>query len=475
MALSDNADPKDASSTPHARPEGSPSSPGSKRGRSGLAWVFSILAAVVTVAAAGGLVWQIKAAAVPETGTFTPPEAYPPDEPPEVVAALDQGAPVPDLASLLPRLLDDRRFSGDLSAAFADATTGEVLFEQDGSTPMTPASSMKVVTGVAAFEHLGPEFRIPTTVVEGPDDDSVVLVAGGDVAMTVDGQGYYGEGASLTELAEAVLEARDGVAPSTVYLDTGIFDDKVNADGVPMSDLNLYTAPAAPIMIDGGRIDNSEQYTPHHRDPAMHAAEVFAGLVGAATAVEGTAADGAAELATVHSEPLTALVDSLILSSDNELADAVGFQTALAVEGEMTWDALGRAHMATLESLGVDTTGLVLNDGSGMSPTNRLTANAFTQLLMGAAASEASMVFESLPVAGYSGSLLQRFGTATEGNGVVRAKTGTLSGVSSLTGSVMTDDGRLIVFSMISNDHTNAQAVETAMDEVTAAVSQCGC
>lgn len=435
---------------------------------------FGIFAAIVIVAAAAGLVWQISAVAVPRTGTFTPPEAYPPGEPAEVLAAADRDAPVPDLTSVLPELLTDPRFSSDLSVVFADAFTGEVLFEQDGAKPMTPASSMKTVTAVSALTHLGAEYRIPTTVVEGPDEDSVVLVGGGDVTLTVDGEGYYEGGASLTELAEAVLEARGGDAPSTVYLDTSLFADTVNAPGVPMSDLNLYTAPAAPLMIDGGRIDASTHYTPHHEDPAMAAASVFADLLGADTVTEGVAADGAEELAAVYSEPLASLVDFFILTSDNELADAVAFQTALAVEGEMTWAAIGRAHMATLESLGVDTTGLVLNDGSGMSPADRITANAFTQMLTAAVSTPASSLFEALPVAGWSGSLEDHFATAAEGEGSVRAKTGTLTGVSSLTGTVMTDDGRLVVFSIISNGGSGG-GVKDAMDEVTTAVSLCGC
>src|SRR5690606_36521515 len=149
-------------------------------------------------------------------------------------------------------------------------------------------------------------------------------------------------------------------------------------------------------------------------------------------------AQGAAELATVHSEPIAALSDMLILTSDNELADAVAFQTALAVEGEMTWATIGRAHLATLESLGVDTTGLVFNDGSGLSPANRITTNAFTQLLTAAVSSGAGSVFQSMPVSGWSGSLAERFESAEEGDGSVRAKTGTLTGVASLTGSAMT-------------------------------------
>ncbi|MCD0444310.1 D-alanyl-D-alanine carboxypeptidase/D-alanyl-D-alanine-endopeptidase [Glycomyces sp. A-F 0318] len=486
MSLSDNADPKVASSAPHAGPAATvppkPAQPGRARRRRALTGVLAGLAVVVTVAAAGGLVWQFAAVANPATGTFTPPEAYPPADPAPVLASSDTDAPVPDLASVLPALLDDDRLNGSASASFADALTGEVLFEQEGTTPLAPASSMKVVTAVAALQNLGAEYRIPTTVVEGPTEDSVVLVAGGDPTLTIDGEGYYTDyaaGASLAELAGLVLEARGGTVPTTVYLDTSVFTDTVNAAGVTMSELYTSTAPMAPIMVDGGRTDNTLKYSPHHTDPALVAAQEFAEVLGASQVEAGTAPEGAAELAAVYSAPLAALVDSFILTSDNLLSDAVALQTALVVGGEMTWAAMAAAHQSTLQDLGVDTAGLVFHDGSGLSPTDRMTANAFTQLLLGAVGSQASSVFESLPVAGYSGTLWDRFETADDGKGIVRAKTGTLtepSGVISLTGTLTTADGRQVIFSLISNGHTSGEnAVETAMDEITAAVATCGC
>jgi D-alanyl-D-alanine carboxypeptidase/D-alanyl-D-alanine-endopeptidase (penicillin-binding protein 4) len=306
-----------------------------------------------------------------------------------------------------------------------------------------------------------------------------VLVAGGDPTLTVDGEGYYDDyakGASLAELAEMVLEARGGTAPTTVYLDTSVFTDDPKGEGVPTDDLTYMTSPMAPIMFDGGRKDNTNKYAEHYPDPAMAAANAFADLLGAPEVAKGTAEADATELAVVHSAPLAALVDAFILTSDNLLSDAVALQTALVAEGEMTWAAMSTVHVSTLESFGVDTAGLVFNDGSGLSPQNRMTANAFTGLLVGAAGSQAATMFESLPVAGYSGTLDDRFGTAEDGKGVVRAKTGTLSGVSSLTGTLTTVDGRQLVFSLISNGATTGEtAVESAMDEITTAVSQCGC
>ncbi|WP_100448692.1 D-alanyl-D-alanine carboxypeptidase/D-alanyl-D-alanine endopeptidase [Glycomyces xiaoerkulensis] len=474
MALSDNADPEGTSSAPQARPEDSPSKPRPSRARGALAWLFSTIAVIGTLTVAAVLVWQIDAMSVPDRGAFTAPEAYPPDEPAEVLAAFDQDAPAPDLASALPELLSDERFDGDLSAVFADAATGSVLYEQRGSDPLSPASSMKLVSAVAAYEHLGPEYRIETSVVEGADDDTVVLVAGGDITLTVDGQGYYGAGGSLTDLAEQVLEARGGEAPSTVVLDTDIFTDDELAAGVDGNDLP-YVARAAPIMIDGGRIGGDQKYFDFYDDPAQAALERFAELLGAPDVGHGTAPEDAGVLGSVHSQPVAGLVDSFVLTSDNGLADAVAFQTALAVEGEMTWDAIDRAHRALLEGFGADTADLVLEDGSGLSERNRMTAEAFSLMLLGAADTLASTVFESMPVAGYSGTLDDRFDGAEDGWGLVRAKTGTLSGVSSLTGSLTTADGNLIVFSLISNEHSNTSAVQDAMDDVTTAVALCGC
>lgn len=458
MALSDNARPEATSTAPHGR----------------VLRVVAIAALILTLAAAAGIVWLIRASAVPQTGALTAPEAYPPGEPGQVLAAADAEAAVPDLAAIMPDLLSDPRFDGDLSAIFADAASGEVLYERDARTPLTPASSMKLVTAVAAYLNLGPEFRIPTSVVAGPDEDTVVLVAGGDVTLTVDGEGYYGTGGSLTDLAEQVLEARGGEAPATVLLDESIFTGSELAEGVGGDDLP-YTARTAPIMVDGGRIDNTQKYHSFYDDPAQAALEEFASLVGASGTDDGTAEEGAETLGTVYSQPVAGLVDSFVLSSDNGLSDAVALYTAYAVTGEMNWEAIDTVHRDMMAGFGADTDGLVFADGSGLSEDDRVTAEAFSALLLGAADSPASTVFESLPVAGYSGTLGDRFRDTDDGDGVVRAKTGTLSGVSSLTGSLTTDDGRLLVFSIMSNDHSNGWLVENAMDEVTAAVSQCGC
>jgi D-alanyl-D-alanine carboxypeptidase len=78
-----------------------------------------------------------------------------------------------------------------------------------------------------------------------------------------------------------------------------------------------------------------------------------------------------------------------------------------------------------------------------------------------------------MPIAGGSGSLVDRY-QGTPGQGWVRAKTGTLDGANSLAGSVVTQDGRLLVFAMMSNG-TLAGPARPALDELVETLRGCGC
>ncbi|MGK5695953.1 D-alanyl-D-alanine carboxypeptidase, partial [Streptomyces sp. URMC 128] len=78
-----------------------------------------------------------------------------------------------------------------------------------------------------------------------------------------------------------------------------------------------------------------------------------------------------------------------------------------------------------------------------------------------------------LPVAGFTGTLTTRY---TDGaGGVVRAKTGTLTGVNTLAGTVVDRDGRLLAFSFMANDTNDPAAAQTALDRAATTLAACGC
>ena len=112
-----------------------------------------------------------------------------------------------------------------------------------------------------------------------------------------------------------------------------------------------------------------------------------------------------------------------------------------------------------LRQAGASESDLALNDGSGLSRNDMITANATVQLLTFMSKHRYFAQFrDALPIAGVDGTLRLRMkGTPAEGN--VRAKTGSLSSVASLSGYVTTAGGEHLVFSMMLNNYPDASAV----------------
>jgi serine-type D-Ala-D-Ala carboxypeptidase/endopeptidase (penicillin-binding protein 4) len=137
--------------------------------------------------------------------------------------------------------------------------------------------------------------------------------------------------------------------------------------------------------------------------------------------------------------------------------------------------------LQTLRGLGVRTGGIDLHDGSGLSRMNRITPMALVDVLrvvLDPAHPELGTVATALPVAGFTGSLTNRFdGPFPDSRGLVRAKTGTLSNVRSLTGIAVDQDGHAKLFALMADrirkpDQTKAQL---ALDAAAGALGACHC
>ena len=144
--------------------------------------------------------------------------------------------------------------------------------------------------------------------------------------------------------------------------------------------------------------------------------------------------------------------------------------------------AAARRSPEALAQLGVPASGLAVQDGSGLSRSNRITALALAALLTADARDRApdaaiSWLPPGLPVGGLTGSLAGRYEDpqTAAGAGRVHAKTGTLTGVTSLTGLVTTAQGRPLAFSVITNESTSTEAARQALDRIAAALAGCGC
>ena len=390
--------------------------------------------------------------------------------------------PVPTATGLLPalsRALADPAVAGRLAVSVVEVSTGAVVLERGADAPVVPASTAKLVTAVAALTALEPTARLTTRVLAGSVPGEVVLVGGGDpsLAGVRAPRGYPGL-ARLTDLATRVRASLGTVAVTRVLVDDTLYaGDRLGPGWQPGYVGEGAVAPVGPLMLDGGRVrpDRSRR----HADPALAAGRALAALVGPRAAVaRGRAAPGAAELGAVASPPIALLVERMLVRSDNDLAEALARAVALSQGRPASFAGAADAVRAVLT--GLDVTGVALVDGSGLSRSDRLQPAALTRLLARAGDDDRlAPVLTGLPVAGFDGTLARRYrtGPGAPAAGAVRAKTGTLNGVSALAGLVRTADGRLLAFDLTANGvplGANRRA-ETALDAFAAALAGCGC
>ncbi|MFI1168392.1 D-alanyl-D-alanine carboxypeptidase/D-alanyl-D-alanine-endopeptidase [Streptomyces sp. NPDC020801] len=385
----------------------------------------------------------------------------------------------PAFAAVLDPLLSGTELGTRHSAAVVDVATGRRLYGQGAGESFTPASTTKIATAVAALSALGADHRLTTRAALEPDTGELVLVGGGDPTLTAreNARGW----ASLRTLADDTAAAltRRGLSRVTLSYDTTLYaGPELHPIGV-----NDNLAPVSALMADEARTDGSARGpAPRAIDPAADAARTFARLLSAhgirTTAPGLSKATGRAEtLAAVSSPPLSDVVERMLTNSDNDIAEALARQTAAATGGRPDFDGGAAAIAAQLTRLGLPLTGAAFHDGSGLNRADRLTADLLTSLLRKAgdpAHPELRAVLTGLPVAGFTGTLADRY-TSDGAAGVVRAKTGTLTGVNALAGTVVDRDGHLLAFAFLTENTTGPEAAQAALDRTATALANCGC
>ncbi|MGM9335645.1 D-alanyl-D-alanine carboxypeptidase/D-alanyl-D-alanine endopeptidase [Streptomyces murinus] len=382
------------------------------------------------------------------------------------------------LADVLGPLLGSAALGDGHTAVVVDAATGKRLYGVGPDKGLTPASTTKLATAAAALNALGPDHRFTTRTALLGGTRELVLVGGGDPTLTAHAKadGW----ASLRTLATrtaATLRER-GIHKIALSYDTTLYaGPALHPIGV-----NDNLAPVSALVADEGRTDNSTS-GPVRRvaDPAQDAARKFAGFLKAA-GVDTTGpapakgAAGAETVASVSSPPLSALVERMLTYSDNDIAEALARQTALASGQPGSFDGGAKAIAGQLRKLGLPLTGTAFHDGSGLDRDDRLTADLLTAILVKAGTPDhpgLRPLLTGLPIAHFTGTLSARY--ADGAAGLVHAKTGTLTGVNTLAGTVVDQDGRLLAFAFLASGTTDPMAAQSALDKTATALSACGC
>ena len=386
------------------------------------------------------------------------------------------------------RLISDKDLGSRVAVAVGELSDGKTVFQQ-GPATITPASTTKLLTTTAALSALGPDHTFRTTVVAGASPREVVLVGGGDPLLArAPDTGEYPARADIVTLAKATARSLKNLNRTSVRLgyDTSLFIGPGVSSAWPRSYIpDDVVSRISPLWIDEGRQREGLGY--RSRDPALGAATEFAkvlekqGIDVRGVPRHTVAPKHATEYASVHSAPLAQIVQYVLEVSDNEGAEVLARQVAVAEGRPATFAGGAAAVRQVLSRLGVDISGARTYDGSGLSRHDRLSPQTLLSVLEVAAGSKHPAlrpVVAGLPVAGFTGSLAYRFTSGdAAGLGVVRAKTGTLTGVHGLAGVVTTRDNTVLAFVAIADrvklPHTlDARA---QLDKIAAALAACRC
>jgi serine-type D-Ala-D-Ala carboxypeptidase/endopeptidase (penicillin-binding protein 4) len=457
-------------------------------------WV-AVVVAVLLCAVVAGIGVGFGVTALGTTGLVDRVAATAPPPPPVVVhpalrpAAEDGPAPSPTgVGALLDPLVASGGL-GTLSGQVLDPATGTVLWQQDPTTALMPGSTAKLLTASAALLTLDHQDRLRTTVLAGAEPGTVVLVGGGDPTLSAAGPGTATGYPGAARLDDLVAQVRTHGPVRRVLVDVSRYVGDAFAPGwFPADVAGGYIAPIEPIMLDGGREDPSQEVSPRSAKPATAAAAELARRLGADpdTVTVGYAPPGAAVLGAVSSPPVQDLVATALTESDNVLAEALAREVARATGAQPSFSGASQAVLSVLHGHGFDVSGAAMVDGSGLSVDDAVPATLLTELLGAAAAPDRSNADQQrtvalrpllvgLPVAGGSGTLADRYhGPAAGGRGWVRAKTGTLTGVNSLAGTVLDTEGRVLVFALLSNG-PDPVSVRPRLDALAAGLRSCGC
>lgn len=411
-------------------------------------------------------------------GLFSGQAQQPQEATPQAVTVQLQHEPAPSQASM--EALGGLPANVRMTLLVQDLVTGEVRESLNARAPMIPASTTKLVTAAAVLGELNgmdgwwsTELTVPAAEWGKEQVSALTLRGSADPTPTVTGPND-----SLADLAAQA--AKNGIREvGTVVLDDG----SLQPDSWQNAVIETPMAAFMPQEWLERRPANAEAFRREIHAALINALEE-AGIHVADRTLTSAAAPAARQpaegVASVQSSDLAAFLASTLRPSDNLRAEELLASVAAQPGQPGTLEAAGRRAAEILHGWGVDTAGIELHDGSGLTRDNRLTARALVDLLdvmyrtggTGRPYSDPLTVFENdanpyaeaLAHAGVGGSKYGRGGTLSGrlvGTGLdVRAKTGTLPGVSSLAGYVVGGSGHPLAFAVLMNGPETAPILE---------------
>lgn len=343
--------------------------------------------------------------------------------------------------------------SSQLGLCIYDLTDNRPLFTHGERQRMRPASTMKVVTAVVALDRLGCDYEYKTSLYYDGCIDSTRATLRGNLYL----RGTFDpllSTADVRGLVNALVRSGIRKVTGNVYLDTSFKDDLRAGWGWCWDDKNPSLAA---LLVDG-----RDQMTSVLSDQLRKGGVRINGRV-----KSGRLCANAVLLASA-THNIRQILRPMMKDSDNQMAESLFYQVAAGsgVSGAGRKEAAGQSA-CVFEKIGISADHYTIADGSGLSLYNYVTAEMLVALLRHAA-SDGRMydtLFEALPVSSTDGTLRNRMqGTSAEE--MIHAKTGTVTGVSSLAGYTTSTDGHRLAFAILNQGQARARDARQFQDRI---------
>jgi D-alanyl-D-alanine carboxypeptidase/D-alanyl-D-alanine-endopeptidase (penicillin-binding protein 4) len=361
-----------------------------------------------------------------------------------LTATMTSGAPAALKSSTISPILKSAANSKTLAypgMMLVDPSTGESIFEYSADSLRMPASLLKIISAVALLDYVEPDFRFTTEILTGAEPNTLIVAGSLDPWMERNGVLAIKMGrASLPKLVKTALKKLD------------------SDNGAPIKTLNIKYSKM------------------HFPDIDFIKSQFMARNVKVTTTritSEEASLSSKESIAIFQSPPMQKIMDWMLIWSDNTLGNRMAMYASMKAGFGYSESGIQETFVKTLNNLGIDSTGLVAVDGSGLSRLNRVSAQMLAELLLKTYDNEKyRIIYGGLPVGGVNGTMRNRFvSSAPKAIGLVRTKTGSLTGVVSLAGYVQGGDREYIfvaIADQIPKYPSAARAARIALDKVLA-------
>lgn len=381
-------------------------------------------------------------------------------------------APLAQLRWSLDSLVSDRRFrNAQLAVLIVNPASGDTLYSRNAGKSYMPASNQKILTSAVALTHLGAAYRFNTVLAtRGAQRDSVLdgdLIVIGNGDPTLSDRVHASAMNAMLAIADSLrargmrrvtgsLRPGGNAFPGSIYGNGWEYDDLTGSSGAPTDEL-LYNEGMVRTVIHRDRGDTIELEATRNPANAYLAAldtALRARGITVALGVSDSIAEVTAPLDTIYSfesPQLSEILKYFMKPSQNQIGEVLIKALGKEKKNAGLADSGAVVIRDQLGTWGVDTSSFVVYDGSGLSRHNLVTAEGLVKILV--AMQRDTAFYESMPIAGVDGTIRNRMrNTPAAGN--LRAKTGTVEFVRSLSGYVTTAGSQRLVFSLLSNHFT---------------------